>query len=485
MQFKTPRESLGDLDAEAAATVIGAAADVALIIDSDGVIRDLAFGTEELALELQSGGPWLNRTWVEVVTVESRLKVNALKTDALSGGHGPMGTTSWRHVNHPSAKGADVPILYSAVKVGRKDRIVAVGRDLRGIAAMQQRLVDAQQSMERDYSRLRTAETRYRLLFETSVEALVIIEQSTQRVVEANRAAAELFGLPPKRIVGRPLIEWFDAPGSQALRTMLASLETSGRADDLLATLESGGSALQVSATVFRQDAASLFLLRLAPADGGSNVIPLPKSKARMLKAVERATDGFVVTDAEGRVLTANKSFLEMVELVNEEQARGEPMDQWFQRPGVDLNVLMGNLRQRGAVRLFASTLRGVFGTISEVEISAVSVVNGDVPFYGFTIRNVGRRLAAESRVGRTLPRSVEQLTELIGRVSLKDLVRETTDVVERLCIEAALELTGDNRASAAEMLGLSRQSLYVKLRRYGLAEFAAEGDATEQGGQG
>ena len=37
--------------------------------------------------------------------------------------------------------------------------------------------------------------------------------------------------------------------------------------------------------------------------------------------------------------------------------------------------------------------------------------------------------------------------------------------------IEAALELTSDNRASAAEMLGLSRQSLYVKLRRYGLGD--------------
>ena len=42
---------------------------------------------------------------------------------------------------------------------------------------------------------------------------------------------------------------------------------------------------------------------------------------------------------------------------------------------------------------------------------------------------------------------------------------------IERLCIETALELTGNNRASAAELLGLSRQSLYVKLRRYGLAD--------------
>jgi DNA-binding protein Fis len=29
--------------------------------------------------------------------------------------------------------------------------------------------------------------------------------------------------------------------------------------------------------------------------------------------------------------------------------------------------------------------------------------------------------------------------------------------------------LTQNNRASAAEMLGLSRQSLYVKLRRFGM----------------
>lgn len=480
MQFKAPRDSLGDLDAEGAATLIGAAADVALVLDSRGTICDVAVATADLAQELQFDGPWLGRAWADVVTVESRLKVEAMVADALRLGAASPGGTRWRHINHPSAHSADVPVLYSAVKVGRKDRVVAVGRDLRGIAAMQQRLVDAQQSLERDYSRLRLAETRYRLLFETSSEAMIVVDAASQKVVEVNPAAAELIGQPAKRIVGRPLAEWFDAAGAQAARAMLAVLEASGRADDVTAAMAQGGRAMLLSATTFRHDAASLFLLRLVPADGASNVIALPKSKSRMLKAVERATDGFVLTDADGRVLAANKAFLDLVELATEEQASGESMDQWFQRPGVDLNVLIGNLRQRGAVRLFASSLRGTLGTVSDVEISAVSVVNGDVPFFGFTIRNVGRRLTAEARPGRTLPRSVEQLTELIGRVPLKDLVRETTDVVERLCIEAALELTGDNRASAAEMLGLSRQSLYVKLRRYGLAEFAAEGGATE-----
>ena len=63
----------------------------------------------------------------------------------------------------------------------------------------------------------------------------------------------------------------------------------------------------------------------------------------------------------------------------------------------------------------------------------------------------------------------MEQLTELVGRMPLKDIVRESTDLIERQCIEAALAFTSNNRASAAEILGLSRQSLYSKLHRHGL----------------
>ena len=102
-------------------------------------------------------------------------------------------------------------------------------------------------------------------------------------------------------------------------------------------------------------------------------------------------------------------------------------------------------------------------------------VVNN--PCYGFTIRNTGRNEVPKARPKSELPRSVEQLTGLVGRVSLKELVRETTDVIEKLCIEAALKLTDDNRASAAEMLGLSRQSLYSKLAPFGISDTEDESD--------
>jgi DNA-binding protein Fis len=47
------------------------------------------------------------------------------------------------------------------------------------------------------------------------------------------------------------------------------------------------------------------------------------------------------------------------------------------------------------------------------------------------------------------------------------------------MCIETAIELTMNNRVAAAEMLGLSRQSLYVKLRKYGL--LAKEDEAEDE----
>jgi transcriptional regulator PpsR len=365
------------------------------------------------------------------------------------------------------------------VRLGKDGRVMAVGRDLRSTAALQQRLVDAQQSMERDYSRLRHVETRYRLLFQATSEAVLILDAVTRKVIEANPAAGQLLGEAPGRIVGQIFPGGMDAVSAEAVQGLLAGVRATGWADNVRARIADGGRELLVSASLFRQEGSALFLVRLVPleAEGAEAVAVMPKTRANLLRVVESAPDGFVVTGPDGRVVTANAAFLDLAQLATEEQARGETLDRWLGRPGVDLGVLVANLRQHGSVRLFSTTLRGEYGGTAEIEVSAVSVPDGDQPCFGFAIRNVGRRLATESRSGRELPRSVEQLTELVGRVPLKDLVRETTDVIERLCIEAALELTGDNRASAAEILGLSRQSLYVKLRRYGLGDLGSGGD--------
>jgi transcriptional regulator PpsR len=470
--FVSPQTSLGDLDAGSAASLIAAASDVTLIVDAQGVIRDTAFQSSELMRDLDDSADWVGRAIDATVALDSRPKIAALLREAAT-----TAEPKWRHINHLTTDGRSVPVLYCGVQVGGDGRVVVFGRDLRVMSALQQRLMNAQQSMERDYSKLRDVEMRYRLLFQLSSEAVLILDPAKQRVLEANPAGKEMFGTAAQDIVGHTMAEIFNAESLPALQAHLAAIRSGARSEDVPARLARGNQPVQVKASLFRQDNATLVLMRILPVPA-SHMQPgpvhaaVPDVKTKLLRAVESAPDGFVVTDHEGTIITANAAFLEMAQLPHEEQARGQHLDRWVGTSGVDLDVLTSNLRSRGSVRFFSTTIRGEAGGVTQVEISAVSVRNGGHPSFGYAIRNVGPRLHVEApRAARQLPRSVEQLTELIGRVSLKDLVREATEVIERLSIEAALELTNDNRASAAEMLGLSRQSLYVKLRRYGIGD--------------
>jgi len=466
--FVATKRPLEPLDAESAASLVAAAADVSLVLDKRGVIQDVALGSDDLPP--RSCANWIGRPWTDVVTVESRPKVESLLKDAAEGA-----PRRWRHINHPVPRGSDLPLLYSAVQVGHKGRIVAFGRDMRAQASLQQRLVDAQHALERDYWRLRHVETRYRLLFDLSSEAVVIVDAgNAHTMVEANPAAIDLLGMSPRKVAGHAFGSALDDRSQRAVGALLSRVRASGRNEAIKLRDPRGRGDLQMSAAMFRQDDASFFLVRIS-CQRATTTADAAIAQDSMAQVIERAPDGFVVTDLDGRVLKANRAFVELVQMTHEDQLRAESLDRWLGRPGVDLSVMLSTLKQQGSVRLFATSLRGQHGALADVEISGVAVTDGEPPCLGFTVRHIGRRLGTELQSAKTAPRSVEQLTQLVGRMPLKDLVRESTDLIEQLCIEAALRLTQDNRASAAEMLGLSRQSLYVKLRRYGLGDLGPE----------
>jgi transcriptional regulator PpsR len=463
--FDAPQAALANADTERVATLVAAISDIALVLDQRGIIRDLALGNDELSQQVSDD--WIGRAWGDTVTAESRSKVDTLIANALADADIPV----WQQIAHLSRNGGEVPVRYCALRLGHHDHLIAVGRDLQGFAALQQRLVDAQQSLERDYWRLRQLETRYRLLFRSSSDAVVIMDPATGKVVEANPAASQLLTSDARRLVGRHFPEGFDDAGTRAVESLIAGVRAAGRSSDVRACL-TNGTELNVSAALIRQENTSLVLLRLTrTAKTDEPTTDGEQRRSGIATIMEHAPDGIVVTSQDGRIRSANPAFLELTQVNSEDQVRGESLDRWLGRPGVDLNVLLANLRQHGAVRLFATTIRSEYGASSEVEISAAAIQTGKQPTFGFIIRNVDRRVSADAGPDQSLPHSVEHLTELVGRVPLKEVVRESSDMIERLCIEAALELTGDNRASAAELLGLSRQSLYVKLRRYGLSE--------------
>ncbi len=476
MNAARPREnSFATLRTTDTASLIAAAADVALLLDEQGVIRDVSVASQEF--DGLGHHDWIGRTWADIVTIESRPKVEALLRNP-----GSESGARWRHINHADRRGSSVPVLYATVPTGQSGQVLAIGRDLRQFTAIQQRLVSAQQSMQRDYARLRQIEMRYRALFDVVSEPILIVDGATLKIAEANPAAARLFGENARRLQGRTLADCFEAAQRPALLSMLETVRSGKAAEPVtLALAQPDGARTEAYASVFRPDTGVLFLVRLSQPHGlSSESREGSPAQGAVLEAIETAPDGLVVTDATGEILYANASFAEMAQMDSNEQLVGESLERWLGRSGVDLGVLMANLRRHEAVRLFPSVIRSRFGVETSVEISAAATADGKHSCLGFAIRDVSRRLGADSPSHPRMSRSVGQLAELVGQVPLRDIVGETTDLIERMCIESALQLTRDNRAAAAEMLGLSRQSLYVKLRRYGLGDPAAAGDAAQ-----
>jgi transcriptional regulator PpsR len=226
---------------------------------------------------------------------------------------------------------------------------------------------------------------------------------------------------------------------------------------------------------MLRQGNAGVFILIMMPSAESSTHDPLT---SRLMQVIDAVPDSVVATDARGDILFTNPAFVDLVQLNNASLVEQQPLSNWLGRSPVDINLLLANLRKSGRISSLKSQIRGEHGITEEVEVSGTSITghdSGELGF-GFIIRSAARRLTPPiGNLGTS--RSVEQLTELVGSVPLKELVRESADLIERLSIETALRLTGNNRAAAAEMLGLSRQSLYVKLRRHQIDDDLADSD--------
>ncbi len=466
----SPAHVLGQLNPDEVAHIVQASADISLTLNREGVIQSIAFGNPDLrSPNLES---WVGKNWLDVVTSESRPKIQALLQDA-----NETSLSRFRQINVPSPGSADLPLLCATLKVGSTGQIIALARDLREISLLQQRLVDAQQAIERDYTRLRQLETRYRVLFEMASEAVIVLDANTFKVIEANPRAADLLGDSVKKLTGRLLMDYLTKGDRIQVQSLLSKVAYTSTVAELNTSILSGQE-VYLSAAPFRNENQSLILVTLKRS---GELVDRHDSNAQSLviQALEKAPDGFIVTNSAGKILTANQAFLRLIMSDKLEQILNEPLDRWLERSSVDLRVMLSNLHEKGSIKLFATSIRDSFGTLHPVEISAVSVPYPHACL-GFTIREVGSRIRSKIQPEESITRSSEELTQLVGRLPLKEIINETTDLIEQLCIKAALDLTRGNRVSASEMLGLSRQSLYIKLRKYDLSDQSKDSDIEE-----
>jgi transcriptional regulator PpsR len=188
--------------------------DITLLLDMEGVIRE---ATLSPSMSSESVDGWLGRPWVEVAGEMGGDKVKRMVDDARV-----SGISAFRQINQRFPSGLEIPMEYTTVLLGGRAGMLAIGKNLQAVAELQSRLIAAQQTMERDYWKLREIETRYRLVF------------------DANRTAVEALNSSRRRnedLAGRELLHDVAAEDRDAVREMLARIRERGKALSILVHL--------------------------------------------------------------------------------------------------------------------------------------------------------------------------------------------------------------------------------------------------------
>ncbi len=442
--------------------IIADVADLAVVVSETGMVLSVLVNPiHDFFRRLEQ---WDGKDIRTALATESVAKFNSRLAEFLAG------KPDMRPVelNHSDGMGRwEFPIRYTFHRIGPDGAILMLGRDLRPVAEMQQQLVKAQMALERDYEAQREFDTRFRVLLESSREAVVFVSVQTGRITDANNVAAAILGRSRDDLVGLPFAPEFEMRKRGDLLDALTAQAIADRAVPVKLQLARSGETVRLIPTLFRAAGERILLCRIEPEVTAS--IQADSLSQNLNGLYVLGPDAIVFTNEEGEILATNESFLNLIEVAHDMNVRGRSLSDFLSRGSVDLKVLTENAVRSGRMRMYPTKVQGEFGAPRPVEISVTSLQAGPQNVFAFLIRDAARMDQGRPTGAPMTDDNVRSVMELVGSATLKEIVAETTDVVERMCIETAIELTMNNRVAAAEMLGLSRQSLYVKLRKYGL----------------
>jgi transcriptional regulator PpsR len=441
--------------------IIANASDIAVVISDVGQILSVLVNPHHAGFgRLDS---WEGRDIREFLTSES---VPKLERQLVEITHG-QGNGRPIELNHTSELDWEFPIRYTLHPIGPDGTLLMLGRDLRPIAEMQQQLVKAQMALERDYESQREYDTRFRVLMEATRDAVVFVALGTGRIIEANSAAASLLGATVEELKGIAFAQEFESRRRGEFMSNLTSSAIAETTVPIELQARRSRKLVLVTPSVFRAAGERMLFARIESAEEAEQTSDELTENLQAL--YQEGVDAIVFTDRDGIIRAANEAFLNLTDVAHVTMVKGKPLSDFLVRGVVDTKVLIENAARTGHMRLYATKLESAFGSQVAVEISATYLNDRSKPAIVFVIRDASRAEAVRKSGGAVTDDGVKSVMELVGSATLKDIVSETTDVVEKMCIETAVELTNNNRVAAAEMLGLSRQSLYVKLRKYGL----------------
>ncbi len=452
----TPSNDLGALSGCAAGLArafVSLSSDIALVIDEHGIVTAVA-QNEQTPMD-PAAQAWIGQPWSQTVTGDTRGKIESLLVDACTAGLGRR-----REVNHAGAQGHELPVAYTALRLGDKGPVLAVGRDLRSMAAIQQRFLDTQQALERSYWRARHGEMRCRLLYQVATDAVASVDVQRACLIAVNAAAARLLQVEAPSAQGRLLAAHFDARSRAAVDALLARAGAKPEAVATQARLAGTHLSIALTATRLPEARQPTVLLRLRQADPVLDD-PLALGSA-LARHVDGTPEGIVVVDRQALVREANLAFVQMVGGTDLDAVIGQPLERWL--PGTAAAALRGLYTHGLAPTQRVMLVRGEEAGLAVDLAGAMldDVGGGDA---GFTLRPVGVDvLTADARAAELL-RAIHALAAELGNSPLPELLRQAQALTQQHFVRTALDRHPGDAPAAARLLGITIEEL-AHLRR-------------------
>jgi transcriptional regulator PpsR len=375
--------------------LVSVACDIAMVLDDTGVIRSVATRSGESVSS--TAAQWVGLHWTDTVTGDTRKKAQEFLDDLAS-----TGISRLRHLTHEEA-GNNLPIAYTAVRLGDQGPTLAVGRDMRIVSAMQQRLMQTQEDIERDYWHRRQVETRYRLLFQLTAEPTLIIDAHSLSVIDANKTAAPLFGKSVEQLIGSRIVDAIHPDAIVEFHNMLENARHSARTIEGQTRLAIAFRPMIISLASFQTDASAVYLLRAH----GTPDVPVANTNGdgALAELVKRMPDPIVICDLKGSVIFANAGFRTLVQFSADQPIDGHDLSGWIGRRDGELLDILRTVENTGFVRLLGTYLTRNRDSRIGIELSGTLIPA--LQYVGFVLRVSHHHDAVVAKPDDGLPRDV------------------------------------------------------------------------------
>lgn len=303
---------------------------------------------------------------------------------------------------------------------------------------------------------LRESEDRYRQLFEAESDAIVLVENETGRICEANAAAAALYGYSREELLTKLNTDL----SADVEETRRVTRETPVVADQVIAIplrrhRKRDGTVFPVEITgrffTWRGQTMHIAAIRDITERKRAETA-LRESEEKYKSLIETTNTGYVTVDAEGRVMDANQEYVRLTGHERLDQILGRRVTEWTAPYDLERNAAaVRECLEQGFVRNFEVDYRSPNGAITPLEINATVLHAGGT----VSIQTLCRDITKRRRSEQALRESEQKFRSIVQSAPLGLHMYSLAD-------DGRLIFTGCNPA-AERMLGARHDPLFGK----------------------